>query len=183
MKTTPKIFQSPLWKSAFFVYGLIAIGFSIWILSDHLETEVPSIDELTVFTGIVSEVEYWRVKNNSGYKLLLKLDGGEKKFNIDLCKSHLNLGEDSKQKIHPRDIITVFAKKEADSFGVFSVDDSVWQVEKNGVLVCPYERLITGHTRFEKLSDKFWGIVLILGLLSSVIGIIRTRRAARLSKA
>ncbi|VFM95310.1 MAG: hypothetical protein BECKG1743D_GA0114223_100572 [Candidatus Kentron sp. G] len=173
-----KLFESPLWKSAFFVYGLVAVGFSIWGLSDYLEAEVPNIDELTVFTGTVSKVEHWRIKNRSGYKLLLELDGGEKQFNIDRCEFQLNLGEDSRRKISPYEIITVFAKKEPPSFGVFSVDDSVWQVEKNGVPVCPYERLVTGYIRSEERWNKLWAIGLILGLLSSAIGIIRTRRAA-----
>nr|VFJ77937.1 MAG: hypothetical protein BECKFW1821C_GA0114237_11527 [Candidatus Kentron sp. FW] len=175
MKTS-KIFQSPLWKSAFFAYGLVAMGFSILGFLMSSETEVPSIDELEVFTGIISEVEEWHTKNNRGYDLLLELNGGSKKFNISRCEYPLNLGIDSKQVIFPGDIVTVLVE-EANSFAM--VDGSVWQVEKNGVLVCPYERVVEILIRSDQFDSKLSVFFLILGLLLSTIGIIRTRRAAR----
>nr|VFJ77933.1 MAG: hypothetical protein BECKFW1821C_GA0114237_11523 [Candidatus Kentron sp. FW] len=168
MKTS-KIFQSPIWKSAFFVYGLIAIGFSIWGILYRAETEVPSIGELKTFTGIVSKVERWQIKNRSGYDLFLESNGGIKKFSIRQCEYLLNLGIDSKQLIFSDDIITVAV-----------VDGSVWQVEKNGVLICPYERAVEIQTRTDRILFKIWIVALISGLLLSTIGIIRTRRAARL---
>lgn len=167
MKTS-KIFQSPLWKSAFFVYGLVAMGFSILGFLMHSETEVPGIDELKMFTGMVSKVERWHIKSHSGYHLFLEFDGDIKKFDIRQCEYPLNLGIDSKQLISSGDAITIAV-----------AGSLVWQVEKNGVLVCPYKRVVEIQTRFDQFEIKLSVFLLIFGLLLSTIGIIRTRRAAR----
>nr|VFK63854.1 MAG: hypothetical protein BECKTC1821F_GA0114240_11082 [Candidatus Kentron sp. TC] len=169
---TPKIFESPLWKSAFFVYGLVAIGFSVLGFFMHSETEVPNIDELKTFTGIVSKVERWHIKNHSGYHLFLEFDGGIKKFDIRQCEYPLNLGIDSKQLILSGDAITIAV-----------AGNLVWQVEKEGMLVCPYRRVVEIQTRFDQFEIKLSVFLLTFGLLLSTIGIIRTHRAARPSKA
>nr|VFK15222.1 MAG: hypothetical protein BECKLFY1418C_GA0070996_101348 [Candidatus Kentron sp. LFY] len=171
MKTS-KIFQSPLWKSSFFVYGLVAMGFSFLAFPMHSETEVPNIDELEAFTGVISEIEEWRIKNHSGYNLSLKLHEGSREFGITRCEYPLNLGQGPKQLISPGDIVTVLV-----------VNDGVWQVEKNGVLVCPYERVVKIQIQTDQLNIKLAAFVFVLGFLSSMIGIIRTRRGGCPSKA
>nr|VFK45849.1 MAG: hypothetical protein BECKTC1821E_GA0114239_10559 [Candidatus Kentron sp. TC] len=144
------------------------------------ETKVPSIDELKTFTGVISKVEEWRVKNNSGYNLFLETDGGSKKFNVSRCEYPLNLGKSPKQLISTGDIVTVLVK-DAHSFAI--VDGSVWQLEKNGALVCPYRRVVEIQIRSDQFGIKLSVFLLVLGFLLSTIGIIRTRRAARSSEA
>lgn len=139
------------------------------------ETKVPSVDELRTFTGVISKVEEWWVKNNSGYNLFLETNEGNRKFNISRCEHLLNLGIDSKQLISPGNVVTVLVE-DAHSFSV--VDGSVWQLEKNSVLVCPYERVVEIQTRSDQFGIKLAVFLLIFGLLLSTIGIIRTRRAA-----
>nr|VFK52382.1 MAG: hypothetical protein BECKTC1821D_GA0114238_11764 [Candidatus Kentron sp. TC] len=73
----------------------------------HSETEIPSVDELKTFTGIVSKVELRHIKNHSSYNLSLKLNGSIKRFGINRCEYPLNLGKDSRQLISPGDIVTV----------------------------------------------------------------------------
>nr|VFJ93522.1 MAG: hypothetical protein BECKLFY1418B_GA0070995_10478 [Candidatus Kentron sp. LFY] len=139
------------------------MGFSVLGFLMSSETDVPSINELEVFTGIISKVEEWHTKNNYGYDLLLKLNGSSKKFNIDRCEYPLNLGIDSKQMLFPGDIVTVL-------------------VEKNGVLVCPYERVVEILIRSDQFDMKLSTFFLVFGSLLSTIGIIRTRRSAHSSK-
>ncbi|VFM95311.1 MAG: hypothetical protein BECKG1743D_GA0114223_100573 [Candidatus Kentron sp. G] len=171
MKT--KLFESTLWKSAFFVYGLVAIGLSVMSFLMSFETEVPSISELSVLTGTIYEIEHRQTKNDSWYRLSLKLDQGNKRFNISRCEHLLNLGKDSRQKIFPNDVVSVLVDK-ANPFAI--VDGSIWQVEKNGVLVCPYDRVVANQIRSDEFGIKLSVFLLILGLLLSTIGIIRTRQ-------
>ena len=144
------------------------------------ETEVANIDELKTFTGVISKVEEWSIKNNSGYNLFLETGGSKKKFNIDRCEYPLNLGIDSKQLISHGDIVTVLVEKSL-SFSI--VDGAIWQVEKNGVLVCPYERVVEILVRSDQFDMKLSIFFLVFGLLLSTIGIIRTRRTTHSSKA
>nr|VFK01777.1 MAG: hypothetical protein BECKLFY1418A_GA0070994_11603 [Candidatus Kentron sp. LFY] len=171
MKTS-KFFQSPLWKSAFFVYGLVAMGFSIWGVLEDAQTEVPSIGELEAFTGVISEIEEWQIKNHSGYNLSLKFHDGNREFGITRCEYPLNLGRGPKQLISPGDIVTVLV-----------INSGVWQLEKNDVPICPYEKVVKIQTRAGEIWFRIWIIGFIAGFLSSMIGIIRTRRAGCPSKA
>nr|VFK00046.1 MAG: hypothetical protein BECKLFY1418B_GA0070995_11673 [Candidatus Kentron sp. LFY] len=179
MKTS-KFFESPLWKSAFFVYGLVAMGFSVMSFLMSSETKVPSVDELRTFTGVISQIEEWWVKNNSGYNLILETNEGNRKFNISRCEYLLNLGRDSKQLISPGDVVTVLVE-DAHSFAI--VDGSAWQLKKNGVLICSYEKVVENQIRSDQFGIKLAIFLLIFGLLLSTIGIIRTRRAGCPSKA
>nr|VFJ70648.1 MAG: hypothetical protein BECKFW1821B_GA0114236_11942 [Candidatus Kentron sp. FW] len=179
MKTSKLFIKSPLWKSAFFVYGLVAVVFSVMSFLMSSETKVPSIGELKMFTGVISKVEEWRVKNNSGYELSLKLKEVDKKFNISRCEYPLNLGKDSRQLISPGDVVTVLVEQ-ANPFAI--VDGSVWQLEKNGVPICSYERVVEIEFRSDEFGIKLAVFLLIFGLLLSTIGIIRTRRATQSPK-
>ena len=143
------------------------------------ETEVPNIDEMKTFTGLVSKIERWQVKTHSGYSLFLELNGSMKRFGISHCEYPLNLGIDSKQLIFPGDVVTVLVD---DAYFHVVGDGAVWQVEKNGVLVCPYERVVEIQVRSNEFRIKLATFLLIFGLLLSTIGIIRTRRATQSPK-
>ena len=158
-----KFLQHTVWKSSWFIFGLVAIGFGLWGVVFPSSNKVPSLEDLDVIKGVVKKVDVWSSRYGDSIDVLyLSINGKEKHFNVNRC-------EDDIKSISPTDAVTVYADK---SFGL--IDGSVWQIIKSGITVCAYEDVVNRQERSDKFQVKFSEFVLALGSLMMLIGFYRT---------
>lgn len=159
-----KLLQHTIWKSSWFIFGLVAIGFGLWGILFSPSTKVPPLESLRIINGIVKKVEVWSSRyGGSIHVLYLSINGKEKHFNANRCEDDLEL-------ISPTDVVTVYADK---SFGL--VDGSIWQIIKSGITLCAYDEVVNRQERSGKFQVKFGVVALILGLLMTAIGFYRNK--------
>jgi len=153
----------PLWKSSWFVFGLVAIGFGLWGIVFPSSTEMLPLEDMEVVKGVVKKVEVWSSRYGDSINVLyLSINGEEKRFNANRCEGDL-------ESLAPADVVTVYTSK---PFGV--VDGSIWQIIKSGITVCAYENVVNRLERSDKFQIKFALFALIIGLLMAAIGFYRT---------
>ncbi len=161
-----KLFKHPVWKSSWFVLGLMAIGFGLWGTLFPTDTEIIPLNDLKVYTGVITKVELWRIKNSSGYRLFLSVAGAEKRFGVDRCEYHLDL-------ISPGDTVTVYTDT---PFITSFVDGAIWQIVKSGTAVCAYNEVVKNQKRGNKYDFWLALFVLIAGVLTCLMSFYRTKQ-------
>jgi len=167
------LLQHPIWKSSWFIFGLIGIGFGVGSFVQHSETAVPVLEELRVVKGKFNKLEDWAGRRGgTAYILDLTVNGESKQFNVNRCQEFLRFDEARtlEKQLKPGDRVVLYA----DESGVL-VDGAVWKIVKNGIDVCTYDEVVAYQERSDEVGFRvFAPFMLITGFLMVVLGLYRT---------
>ncbi len=172
-----ELFKHPVWKSSWFVFGLVAMGFGLWGIIFSSNTNVPAVDELKTVKGKFNKLEAWTGRRGgTAYILYLNVNGEDKRFNVNRCQDFLKFDETRtlERQLKPDDSITIYVDDSYDEFRI--VDGAVWQILKNKVKVCSYSEVVAYMRRSDEFSNNVTTpFMLIIGSLMVALGLYRTK--------
>ena len=157
------------WNSSLFSWGVVALVFGIGGYIFTQSKTIPTLDELTVFTGALVKIEHWQMKNRTGVDIYVQNSSNKIRLNAGSCRyltDKLALGQ----------AITVNYK----TASVARVDGRAFQIKNKNNTVCSYNHSVESFNRSTVINTYLSYFCLGLSVLLISIGYFKHNKSFKL---